>query len=172
MTSQVTNNAQGVFAFSYKSFLSQKNTFREFLEELNEGHYEYLCFEYNKGAEIFEKIIAFPNKRFLEIKKDAIKFFGYDGKVVISSKGKVTITYLQREDKEYCLAEEQVNKFQVNKEDMLKFQKAFELFSSRRFKALFHVKEIFTYFLQLTNAVTNEEIINYVELENGFDWEV
>lgn len=163
MTNQAANNAQGVKSFSQKVLFARKNTFAEFLAELNEGHYAYTRFIYSESSAAFDSILAFPNKRFLEIKKGvSAKFFGYDGKVTISSKEKITLTYHQREDKEYSLSEAQEDKFQVSEENMLKFDKAFDLLCSGRFKHLYTVREIFLYFLSLTNAATK-----IVELDLG-----
>lgn len=174
MTNIVTNHATSVKSFSQKVSFARKNTFREFLEELNEGHYEYTNFIYKEESSSFDGILAFPNKRFLEFKKGvSIKFFGYDGKVTISSKGKVTLTYHQREDKEYSLSEAQEDKFQVNEENMLKFEKAFDLFCSGRFKHLYTIREIFLYFLNLTDAATKVVEIDLGGIEeNDYDYEV
>lgn len=173
MTNQAANNAGSVFA-SNKVLFARKNTFAEFLAELNEGHYAYTYFLYKEESASFDSILAFPNKRFLEIKKGvSAKFFGYDGKVTISSKGKITLTYHQREDKEYSLSEAQEDKFQVSEENMLKFEKAFDLLCSGRFKNLYTVREIFLYFLSLTNAATKvvELDLGGIE-ENNIDWDV
>lgn len=171
MTNQANNHARSAFA-SNKVLFAHKNAFAEFLAELNEGHYEYTNFIYKEESASFDNILAFPNKRFLEIKKGvSAKFFGYDGKVTISAKGKVTLTYHQREDKEYSLSEAQEDKFQVSEENMLKFDKAFELLCSGRFKTLYTVREIFLYFLNLTGAATKVVEIDLGGIEeNDFDY--